>query len=197
MSNDVVPYSDSHAIAPYGADGGSDGVVTHAVSSPVIYTSEDKQLVTEFGNVAESYGLDAAKSTKAAEKFYRDLMTRQVASDDDDRKQVRAQMQREWGGNYGANVKRIKALVDSLPVSVSDILWDGRTEEGTLALNDPSVLRWLLGLTRPAGAYQGQPGNSVDAEIQQILEVMRRDRTRYNRDTAMQQRLRDLYEMKG
>jgi hypothetical protein len=113
--------------------------------------------------------------------------------DEQHRKEIRAQFTKEWGANYGANVRRIRAFVDSLPISVQDVLWDARTADNALALNDPSVLRWLLRLSQPAGSYA--PAGGVD-EIKQIEHIMRTDRRRYNRDEEMQQRYRDLISMR-
>lgn len=190
MSNGMTVY-DGGAVAPY--VGESDGAVTHALNSPAV-TSEDRAIIADAGNVFAAHGLDRQKSMQAAEKWYAAHLASLARGDDNDRKEVRSQMQREWGANYGANVKRIKAFIDTLPLSLQDVLWEGRTGDNTLALNDPSVLRWLLRLTQPAGGY---PSQSVDAEINEILNVMRKDRTRYNRDTGMQQRLRQLNAMKG
>lgn len=191
MSNSMTTY-DGGAVAPY--VGESDGVVTHGgVASPAI-TSDDRAVIADAGNVFAAHGLDRSRSMKAAEAWYSQHMASIARSDDKDRNEIRAQMQKEWGQSYGSNVKKIKAFVESLPLSVQDVLWEGRTGASALALNDPSVLRWLLRLSQPAGAYGGQ---NIDAEINEILNVMRKDRTRYNRDAGMQQRLRELNAMKG
>jgi hypothetical protein len=191
MSTGVTVY-DGGADTPF-VDG-SDGVITHGNLSPPTITSEDRQALQNAGAVFASHGLDAQRSIKAAEQFYGELLADQARGDEKDRREIRAQMQGEWGQHYGASVKRIKTFIDTLPMSVQDVLWEGRTAANTLALNDPSVLRWLLRLSQPAGAY---PSQNVDAERNQILHVMRTDRTRYNRDEAMQQRLRELNAMMG
>lgn len=192
MSN--VAVYDGGAAAPY--VGESDGVVTHSgVASPTI-TSEDRAIIAEAGNVFAAHGLDKQRSMQAAEKFYGDLMANQARGDDNDRKQVRTQMQKEWGGNYGANVKRIKSFIDTLPLSVQDVLWEGRTADNTLALNDVSVLRWLLRLSQPAGAY---PGNA-DAEKREIEALMRKPGSRYWKGPeaeSIQARYRELISSRG
>lgn len=169
MSN-VTVYNGE--VAPYVGD--ADGVVTHATNAPAI-TSEDRAIIADAGNVFAAHGLDKKRSMQAAEAWYADHMASLARGDDSDRKQVRSQMQKEWGANYGGNVKRIRSFIETLPLSVQDILWEGRTADNTLALNDPSVLRWLLRLTQPAGAY---PGNA-DAEKREIEALMRKPGSRY------------------
>lgn len=187
MSNGMTVY-DGGAVAPY--VGQSDGVVTHALNSPAI-TTEDRALIAQAGEVFAAHGLDKSRSMQAAQAWYVEHMANLARGDDNDRKQVRTQMQREWGAQYGANVKRIKAFIDTLPMSLQDVMWDGRTEDGTLALNDPSVLRWLLRLTQPAGAY---PGNT-DAEKREIEQLMRKPGSRYWKGSeaeSLQARYREI-----
>lgn len=188
MSN--VTVYDGGAVAPY-VDGGSDGVVTHGNVSPPTITSEDRQILQNVGAVFAAHGLDRERATSAASQFYAELLADQAKGDEKDRKEVRAQMQREWGQSYGANVKRIKSFIDTLPMSVQDILWEARVADSTLALNDPSVLRWLLRLSQPAGAY---PGN-VDAEKREIEALMRNRSSKYWRGPeaeTIQARYREL-----
>ena len=172
--SDVTVYQGGGSVTPYEGSG-SDGVVTHATGSSVTITNEDRQVLQAVGEVFASHGLDRQRSVKAAEMFYAELLSDQAKGDDNDRKQVRAQMQKEWRESYGANVKRIKSFLETLPQSVQDVLWDGRTLDNTLALNDPSVLRWLLRLTQPAGAY---PGNS-EREKREIEALMKKPGSRY------------------
>lgn len=192
MSNDVVTYSGGAAV-PYVEP--SDGVITNApFSGEVTISKEDSFAIDQFSRVALGHGLDRNDAKAAAREYYTRLMREQNRQDEQHRKEIRSQMQREWGGLYGANVKRIRAFVDSLPLSLQDVIWEGRTTDGVLGLNDPSVLRWLLRLSQPAGSYQGSGGN---AEIQQIEQIMRKDRQRYNRDERMQERYRELLSQRG
>lgn len=186
MSN-VTAYNGG-AVAPY--VGQEDGAVTHALNSPAI-TSEDRAIIADAGNVFAAHGLDRQRSMQAAEAWYADHLASLARGDDADRKEVRTQMQREWSANYGANVKKIKAFVESLPLSLQDVLWEGRTGAGTLALNDPSVLRWLLRLSQPAGAYTG----NADAEKREIEALMRKPGSRYWRGPeaeSLQARYREI-----
>ena len=187
MTNGVTVYEDGE-ITPY--VGESDGVVTHAMNSPTI-SNEDRALITSAGETFAAYGLDRQRSMQAAERFYSELMANQARGDDNDRKRVRAQMQGEWGASYSSNVRRIRNFIDTLPASVQDVLWDGRTIDATLALNDPSVLRWLLRLSQPAGAYRGND----DHERREIEALMRKPGSRYWRGPdaeRMQARYREI-----
>jgi len=194
MSNDVVAYSGS-AVAPY--VGSDDALNVPALgrdgSRQIAITDQDEFAIDQFSRLAVGHGLNRDGAKAAAREYYTGLMREERRQDEQHRKEARAQMSREWGSAYSTNVKRIRAFVDSLPISVQDVLWDARTADNVLALNDPSVLRWLLRLSQPAGSYQG--GGSVD-ELKEIEHIMRTDRRRYNRDVGMQQRYLELVSMR-
>lgn len=186
MSN-VTVYNGG-SVAPY--VGQEDGAVTHALTRPAI-TTEDRAIIASAGDTFAAHGLDRKRSMQAAEAWYSAHLASLARGDDNDRKQVRTQMQREWSASYNGNVRRIKTFIESLPQSVQAVLWEGRTDAGTLALNDPSVLRWLLRLSQPAGAYTG----NTDAEKREIEALMRKPGSRYWRGPeaeSLQARYREL-----
>lgn len=202
MSNDVVTYQGGGAVVPSGDHSSPGaGVITHAISNEVTLSNEDNFAIDQFGRLAAGHGLDRGGATKAAREYYTGVLREQKRQDENHRKQIRDQFTKEWGANYGANVKRIRSFIDSLPLSVQDVLWEGRTQDGALGLNDPSVLRWLLRLSHPAGAYQpGRHGVSgVEQEIADMRKLMQNPQSEYWKGPnaeKIQARYRDLLSMR-
>lgn len=113
----------------------------------------------------------------------------------------------EWGGDYKPNLDSALNFLNSTAptmddgTSVADLILGGRTSDGQLLGNHPGFLRWMTAMAHeqnPAGFIAPSTGltqnQSVDAEIKEIEDMMRSDRSKYNADEAKQARLRDLYE---
>jgi hypothetical protein len=98
------------------------------------------------------------------------------------RNDCEAELREDWGAEYRATLNGIASMLD-----------------GTNLLNQPGVMRWLAELSRelnPVATVVGAGGASltgIEDEIAQIEGVMREDRSKYNRDERMQERLRKLY----
>ncbi len=112
---------------------------------------------------------------------------------------VDAAMRDEWGGDYRTNVNLVKSFLAQAPTGVAERLQTGRMPDGTPVLNDPATMRWLAQTAREINPVatlvpnSSNPGQGLEDEIKSIENVMRTDRSRYNKDTQMQNRLRDLY----
>jgi hypothetical protein len=107
----------------------------------------------------------------------------------------------EWGADYKGNIARIEGLLDMAPKGVKETVANARAADGTALLNNADFARYMVDLARqinPAGVVlPGSGGNmsqSIDEEIKGIEELMRTNRSEYNRDEKKQARLRDLYD---
>jgi len=107
----------------------------------------------------------------------------------------------EWGPEYRSNINVIKGLVGTLPESVRDLFVNARLGDGNALLNHPDIARWLVHTGKTinpvATVVPGAGANvttAISDEIDKIEKVMREDRSTYNRDVKMQERLRDLYD---
>lgn len=110
----------------------------------------------------------------------------------------------EWGGEYRTNMNGIHAMLDMAPAGVKDKVMTTRMADGTPLMSDPDFLRYMTGLYRqvnpvstvvPAGDDAAM-AKSIDSEIQQIKDVMAKDRKKYNADEKMQKRYRELLAAK-
>lgn len=109
----------------------------------------------------------------------------------------------DWGPDFKTNKNAIHNLMNGphgLPKEDRAALLSGRTADGRLIGDNPAILKWLATLSRelnpaatvlPAGNVTAV---GVEEEIKRIEGVMRTDRRAYDKDPAMQQKLRDLYD---
>lgn len=169
----------------------------------LVIGEDDKPIFESFVKGLHELNADP-KLAHYAVKWYSDFKEEQAAAqaenDTTHRAEVEDVLRTEWGGDYRANVNHVKAFLESLPNGVGEKLTNARDGEGRAILNDPDVLRALVATARelnPAHTIvPGTGGNqaqTIDDEISKIEKVMRTNRAEYNRDTKMQQRLRDLY----
>jgi hypothetical protein len=115
------------------------------------------------------------------------------------RNDCEAELREDWGAEYRATLNGIASMLDGAPEGVKQSLLTAKAIDGTNLLNQPGVMRWLAELSRelnPVATVVGAGGASltgIEDEIAQIEGVMREDRSKYNRDERMQERLRKLY----
>lgn len=105
-----------------------------------------------------------------------------------------------WGADFKANANVYASYIAAAPKEVQDTLKSARDAEGNFILYKPEVVSWLVAQAReinPAGHITpaGNEGTvqSVQAEIDKIEKFMRTNRTEYNKDQAMQDRVKQLY----
>lgn len=114
--------------------------------------------------------------------------------------EAQQELEKAWGRDAPDNLKIVDAYIDTMPEEVSALFQDATLPNGRRLLNDVKFMQWFAAQARennPAGHIlpPGSEGNikSVDTEIATIEKVMREDRKTYNKDAAMQERLRQLY----
>ncbi|API59524.1 hypothetical protein BSL82_09545 [Tardibacter chloracetimidivorans] len=113
-------------------------------------------------------------------------------------------LREEWGPEYRRNINVVNSFVETLPEAVQTIISEGTLPDGTLIGNNPEVLRWLASQALEANPLATVvPGAGANAaqtiadEMAEIENVMRTDRTKYNRDEKMQARYRQLIDAKA
>lgn len=113
---------------------------------------------------------------------------------------LEAALREAWGADFKANANVYASYLEAAPKEVQDVLKSARDAEGNFILYRPEVVSWLVAQAReinPAGHITpaGNEGTvqSVQAEIDKIEKFMRTNRTEYNKDQAMQDRVKQLY----
>lgn len=170
----------------------------------LVIGDEDKPMFTSFAQGLHALNADP-KIAQYAVKWYNDLQEERVAKlaegDGTHKTAVEDALRAEWGGDYRANMNHIQGFLSQAPQGVAEMLGNARGSDGRAIFNDPGVVRWLaqiareanpVGIIVPAGG--GNAGETIDTEIKGIEKTMRENRTAYNKDEAMQSRLRKLYE---
>lgn len=134
-------------------------------------------------------------------KFVEDQAAKIAEGDATAKQGAEDALRAEWGADYRANVNAMKGFLDTAPKEVAEMIADARGADGTAILNNPGVVKWLVGLARemnPAATLvPGAPGNAhkgVEDRIAEIEKTMRTNRNEYNRDEKMQAEYRDLID---
>lgn len=116
-------------------------------------------------NQAVAWYLDKQEQAVAAQAA-RDEETRMVAEDE---------LRAEYGPEYRRNVVIANQLLDSAPEGVKDRLLAARGPDGVALGNDPSLIRWLVGLSRElnpiATVVPGSGTNAVQAVENELADL--------------------------
>lgn len=110
-------------------------------------------------------------------------------------------LRQDWGQDYRANINVAMSFLDSLGADLKGQVMDATLPDGSRLFNNTNFVKWMVAQAREANpaahivpAGTDSSVQSVNAEIAKIENVMRTNRATYNRDTAMQERLRQLYD---
>ena len=130
-----------------------------------------------------------------------DQIQAQQAADGEAKSALDTALREAWGTDFKANAGIYANFVASAPTEVQQALTTARDAEGNFILYKPEVVSWLVGQAReinPAGHIVPSAGDggmqSIQAEIESIKTFMRTNRAEYNRDTAKQERYRQLID---
>ncbi len=170
----------------------------------LVIGEDDKPLFDKFATAMHSMNTPP-QVMHTAVKWYYDLQNEQIEAqksiDSQAKPNLEAKLKEAWGGDFGINANIYRNFIDSVPKEVKSTLTQARDAEGNFILYQPEVVSWLVAQAREinpaahiAPADGGGSIQSVQGEIDRIEKVMREKRTEYNKDIAMQDRLRKLYD---
>lgn len=178
----------------------------------IVIGDEDKELVNGFLERAHSKHLppDAVQEgIKYLMEQQEAKLAEQNAVDQERRQETVDHLREEWGADYRANAQSAKNFVEATASAMEDggsffeALMGARLADGSLFGDNATAMKWLAGLAReanPAGFVAPSQGASqmdaIDAEINQIQEVLRTNRSKYDKDPAMQKRYEELLAAK-
>ena len=169
----------------------------------LVVGEDDKPWVDSFLKAAHAKNMPNDQ-VKATLKWYYDFKDSQDAAreqaDADVARKVIDELRAEWGTDYRTNMNGIHALLDTAPEGVKAKIMNTRQADGTPLMSDPDFLKFMTGLFRQInpvtsigyGGDDSQVAKSIDDELNQIREVMRTNRPKYNKDERMQARYREL-----
>lgn len=144
------------------------------------------------------------EQVKATIALWRDVQVQvaeaQQTSDEAGRDAATDQLRAEWGTDFRRNTNLISGMLDgSGSQELKGMFLDARLPNGEKVGNNADVMRMLVGLAlvgNPTGVVV--PGGSGDLSkgikdaLDEITKVMKTDRDKYNKDSKMQTRYREL-----
>lgn len=175
-----------------------------SLPSGVVIGENDQALVDSF--LADAHGSNASPEFvgKAIDWFY-STQEQRVAelhkTDNEFKAGSEEALRSEWGADFDTNLMVFENFIDQAPAGVRDHILKGRLADGSVIGNNPDFLKWIVGVAResnpsatvvPAAGAKGVEG--VREEIAKIEGLMRTNRSAYNKDTAMQERYKQLLE---
>lgn len=174
----------------------------------LVIGEEDKPLAGSFAEAMHALHAPPAIVKAGLDWYYKnkeDTAAEMSKADAEYRQKSVDALRAEWGGEYRANFNAAMAFLDSAPsegdTPLKDLLLGARLSDGTLAGDNPMVLKWLVQMANdanPAGFVSPGAGTSqiesVRDEIATIEKTMRENRAAYDKDEKMQKRLVQLYE---
>lgn len=107
----------------------------------------------------------------------------------------------EWGTDYRINKSIRDTYIDALPPAIKDVFLNSRMPDGRPLGDHPDLSKWLVQQARDAGysntivaGTNGNTGQTLEDEITKIEKFMGTNRSEYNKDVKLQQRLLELYD---
>lgn len=169
----------------------------------LVIGEDDKPIFEGFAKALHELHAPPAMIHKAVEWYYGmqdQQIQAQQAADAEAKPALEAKLRETWGADFKANANVYASYIAAAPKEVQDSLKSARDAEGNFILYKPEVVSWLVAQAReinPA-AHITPAGNegtvqSIQSEIDGIEKTMRTNRTAYNKDEKMQERLRQLY----
>ena len=172
----------------------------------IILGEKDLAVAEVFMEVLHGDYIPAATGHKliaASNKMEEEAQAAEAEMDTAHNKETTVELRAEWGGDYRAKINHLEAWMGKIFGTESkDQLLHGRYQDGRGFMNDPNVLKALSDLAwkddpmAPIISTGTTPVTALNDEIAEILNVMRTDRPRYNKDQKMQNRLLELNDIK-
>lgn len=170
----------------------------------LVIGEDDKPVFESFAQAAHEANIPAEQAQKMLD-WYAQLGEQEAAAQSDRDNEARSasieELRAELGGEYLPKMNAVKAFVEGFGEGITENLFGARLADGTLLGDNPNMLRLLMDMQQkvnPMGIVAPADGKTsaetVTDRIAEIEGVMRTDRAKYNKDTAMQEELRRLYE---
>jgi len=157
----------------------------------------NKEMVDLWLAGAHKAGLTSAQASAMLDTYFDVFKQAQEMSASDQanaRAETTTALKEEWGVDYNRNMASIKNMVSMYGGGNEDL----QNFVLDFVNEDKDFAQFLIGLTLaanpaatvvPAGQDQDK---AIESELNDIREVMRKDRARYNKDEKMQARFREL-----
>ncbi|RWF71872.1 MAG: hypothetical protein EOQ34_13945 [Mesorhizobium sp.] len=178
-----------------------DFVKAIALPDKRVIGDDDKPVVEAFAERAIKKGIAPGDMSEMVDEYYKlqeETNFQRAQADAEFKKQSEATLKAKWGGDYAGNFAAMRPYFDSVNPELFGNLMGGRMADGSKIGNHPDVLEFFankavaenpMATIVPAG---GSSAESLHAEIATLEKRMKEDRAGWFKDTAAQQRYRNL-----
>lgn len=168
---------------------------------------DDKEIFSDFAGAMHEMNVEPQVMHKVID-WYNDFAEREQDAmaelDHGHHQETEDALRQEWGGDYRANINLVGSLIEStFGEENASALLNARDAEGRAIMNIPGVLEGLASISRklnPVAQLVPKTGRTqdqtLDDEIKDIEDLMRKDRKAYNADEKMQTRYRELLQIR-
>jgi hypothetical protein len=171
----------------------------------LVLGTEDKPVVDLFAQYAHRENMTEEQFNSVLGFYYttQDAL-RSMRQDADQQHQINAEdgLRKAYGQDYRRNMNALGNFRDRMPDGLSTRLLAGRMADGTMIGNDSQFIQWMVATALdldPASTLVptgGDSAQSIGDSITQIETVMKTDPQKYWKDSQMQQRYRELLEVR-
>jgi hypothetical protein len=184
----------------------SDGYLEN-LPDGLVLGEDDKEIFSNFAGAMHEMNVEPAVMHKVIE-WYNGFAEQEqdalAAMDNEHHQATEDQLRQDWGSDYRANINLVGALIETtFGEEIAPSILNARDQEGRAIMNIPGVLEGLATISRqlnPVAAIAPQTGRTaaetMEEEIEGIEKFMRTNRAEYNKDQKMQDRLKELYQIR-
>lgn len=170
----------------------------------MVVGEEDKDLLMDFLGVAQEANVPADFGPKVVEwvnNFNENQQKAIVELDTQQQREATQALNEAWGKDFTQNMNLIESTLSTyFGERAAEQMMNGRYGDGTGFYNDPDVMRGFANMARalndvaPLVAQDPQAMHSLDAQIEELENYMKNERSKYMKDEKAQTELRELYE---
>jgi hypothetical protein len=173
----------------------------------LVLGDDDKEIFGKFAGAMHEMNVEPAVMHKVIEWYNGFAEEQQDAMADLDNthhQETEDTLRAEWGTDYRANINLVGALIETtFGEENAQAILNARDADGRAIMNIPGVLEGLASISRKLNPiHQLAPKTGItaqqtlDDEIKGIEDLMRSDRDKYNKDDKMQERYRELLQIR-
>jgi hypothetical protein len=117
----------------------------------VVFGDADKPGLERLAGFAEKSNWSQDQYNAVLAAYHHELQAVTNAREEADaqfKQQAEDTLRSDWGSDFRPNINAIQNMLTGAPEGVRERLMGGRTADGTMVGNDPTVLKWLASIAR-------------------------------------------------
>lgn len=172
-----------------------------ALPDGIVLGEADKPLATSFAAIAFDKGWSQENYNDALAWYYANKQQTEnsrMEADGTFKQGAEDALRSEWGNDYRRNLNALGNLRDQMPEGLATKVLAARDPEGRLLGDNPSFLKWMLGLAlelNPASTLVpggGAAGKGIEGRLAEIRKFASENPDKYDQDKTLQKEHQDL-----